>query len=60
MNSVCKLENFEVDLFWDFWLFVMYYMFGSVRDIPTYRVDQLYDTISCKQQSNVKVAMATV
>ena len=26
-------------------MFVMYYIYGSVRAIPTYRVYQLYDTI---------------
>ena len=30
-------------LFWDIWVFVMYYIYGSVRAIPTYRVYRLYD-----------------
>ena len=29
-----------------FWHFVLYYIYGSVRAIPTYRVYRLYDIVT--------------
>ena len=34
-------------LFWDIWVFIMYYIYGSVWAIPTYRVYRLYDKNVC-------------
>ena len=33
----------------DFWHFVMFYIYGSVQAIPTYRVYRLYDNIHIKE-----------
>ena len=39
----------------DISLFVMYYIYGSVRAIPTYRVYRLYDTMYTCSLENSKV-----
>ena len=46
-DSDFHLEIPQNYLFWDTWVFVMYYIYiyGSVRAIPTYRVYRLYDTV---------------